>query len=72
MEYKLKAERVKKGIKQGELAKRLGISSQYLCKIEKGTAEPRRCLMLEIAHILNVDPKELFFNDDEKEDKNCG
>ncbi|MBV4439328.1 helix-turn-helix transcriptional regulator [Clostridium tyrobutyricum] len=66
MEYKLKAERVRKGIKQGELAKRLGITPQYLCKIEKGVADPRRELMLEIAHILQADVRELFFNEDGK------
>lgn len=61
MEYKLKAERVKRGIKQGDMAKQIGISSQYLCKIEKGIAEPRRDLMIKIAKALGEDVKELFF-----------
>lgn len=60
-EYKLKAQRVKKGIKQGALANRLGISPQYLCKIEKGEAEPKRDLMLKIAEALGEDVKTLFF-----------
>lgn len=60
-EYKLKSQRVRKGIKQGTLAKQVGITPQYLCKIEKGEAEPKRDLMIKIAEILGEDVKELFF-----------
>ena len=34
--FNLKAERVRKGIKQGEFADKVGITPQYLCLIEKG------------------------------------
>lgn len=62
MLYKLKAKRVEKGIKQGLLSKQLGITPQYLGKIEKGEVEPRRDLMIKIAKLLGEDVKELFFN----------
>lgn len=59
--YKLKGIRVSKGIKQGEFAKQLGITPQYLNNIEKGKAEPKRDLMIKIAEGLGEDVKELFF-----------
>jgi len=61
MAYKLKAKRVEKDIKQGVLAKQLGITPQYLCQIEKGKIEPRRDLMIKIAKALDEDIKVLFF-----------
>ncbi|ERI92127.1 DNA-binding helix-turn-helix protein [Clostridiales bacterium oral taxon 876 str. F0540] len=63
VEYKLKGKRVAKGIKQGEFAKKLGISAQYLCKIEKCKAEPKRDLMIKIAEILDTPVQELFFEE---------
>ncbi|AVQ40503.1 XRE family transcriptional regulator [Clostridium botulinum] len=63
MKYKLQAKRVEKGIKQKDLAKQLGITQQYLCKLEKGKIEPRRNLMISISKILNTDVKKLFFED---------
>ena len=42
MLYKLKAKRVEKVIKQGILSKQLGITPQYLGKIEKGEVEPSK------------------------------
>ncbi|MEQ8156670.1 MAG: helix-turn-helix transcriptional regulator [Clostridiaceae bacterium] len=62
-EYKLKGIRVMKGIKQSDLAKQLGITPQYLNKIEKGNAEPRRDLMIKIAKILDCSVTELFFEE---------
>lgn len=61
--FNLKAERVRKGIKQGELADKVGITPQYLCLIEKGEVEPRRDLMIKIAKELNSDVVTLFFSD---------
>lgn len=61
MIYKLKAKRVEKGIKQHDLAEQLGISPQYLCKIEKGQADPKRDLMIRIATALGEDVQQLFF-----------
>lgn len=61
--YKLKAKRVEKGIKQGDMAKQLGITPQYLCNIEKGKASPRLDLMKKISELLETPATELFFNE---------
>lgn len=61
MYYKLKAKRVEKGIKQGELAKQLGITSQHLCKIEKGESFPRLDLMKKMSKFLEIPIQDLFF-----------
>lgn len=62
--YKLKAERVNKGIKQKDLAKQLGVTPQYLNSIENGRTEPRRDLMQKISNLLEISIQELFFNDE--------
>lgn len=64
MIYILKAKRVEKGIKQGDLSNQLGISRQTLNAIENGKAEPKRDLMIKIAKALNEDVTVLFFNED--------
>lgn len=61
MPYKLKGIRVNMGIQQQELAKKLGITPQYLNRIEKGLVDPRRSLMIEISKALNTSVTELFF-----------
>lgn len=61
--YKLKSERVKRGIKQGDFAKKIGITPQHLCRIEKGEVELKRSLMIKIAEELNSDVITLFFSD---------
>lgn len=63
MLYKLKGKRAEKGIKQSDLAEQLGITPQYLCRIEKGEVEPRRDLMIKISEVLGTDVKDLFFNE---------
>ena len=60
MSYKLRAKRVEVGIKQGEMAKYLGVSPQYLCKVEKGQTSPRLDLMKKISAVLNIPISELF------------
>ena len=55
--------RIRRGIKQGELAKQVGITPQYLRLIEKGEVEPRRDLMMKISKVLNVSVIDLFFNE---------
>jgi putative transcriptional regulator len=60
MPYKLKRVRVEKGIKQSDMAKELGITSQYLCKIEKGKAIPRLDIAKKLSSLLEVPIEELF------------
>ena len=57
--------RLKKGIKQQELAKKLGITPQYLRLIEKGDIDPRASLMKKCSEVLEISVEELFFNEDE-------
>lgn len=45
------------------MAEKLGITPQYLCKIEKGEVEPRRNLMKKLSEELDTDVQELFFQD---------
>lgn len=61
--YKIRGRRNELGKSQKDVAKELGITPQYLCKIEKGLVEPRRDLMERIATLLDADVKDLFFND---------
>lgn len=63
--YKLKSERVKRGIKQGDFAKKIGITPQHLCRIEKGDVELKKSLMIKIAKALDTTVQELFFSEEE-------
>lgn len=66
IKYKIKALRVGKGIKAGELANELGISREYLRLIENGKAKnPNVNLMKKIAVLLDSTVAELFFSDEE-------
>ncbi|CUP24894.1 phage transcriptional regulator [Clostridium baratii] len=65
LKFNVRSERVKQNIKQGEFAKELGITPQYLCLIEKGEVEPRRDLMIKIAKALKSDVVTLFFSEEE-------
>lgn len=57
---KIKLKRIEKGIKQGELAKMLGITPQYLRKLELEAVDPRLALMKKISKILDTPIIELF------------
>ena len=66
MVTKLKLERVRREIKQVELAKKVGISSQYLALIEKGATNisPSKRIMDSLAEALNMTVYELFYSED--------
>ena len=61
MMFKLKGKRVEQGIKLKDFAKELGITTQYLLKIEKGIANPRIDLAKKMSNILNTSIEDLFF-----------
>ena len=68
MKYTLKSIRVGKGYKQGEFAKIVGISREYLRLLENGNAKnPSISLMKKISKELNVSVQELFFSDEEEQ-----
>ena len=48
------------GISQGYLAKRVGISSQGLLKIEKGIVSPRAVTLAKIIDVLGITPNQIF------------
>ncbi len=63
MGIEIKIKRIKKGKKQKDLAKAVGISPQYLRLLEKGESNnPSREVMLKIAKELDSTVDELFFN----------
>ncbi len=49
-----------KNISQVELAKKLGVSPSYLCKIEKSLQTPSYGFVQKCAEVLDVPEKELF------------
>ena len=59
---KVKIARIKKKIKQQELAEMVGISREYLRHIENDAANPTRTIMIKIAEILECSVQELFFS----------
>ena len=59
---KVKIARIKKKIKQQELAEMVGISREYLRQIENDAANPTRSIMMKIAEILECSVQELFFS----------
>ena len=62
MVTKLKIRRVELGLKQNEVAKQAGITSQYLRNLETGKASnPSIAIMKRLASILGCTEQELFF-----------
>lgn len=64
MKPKLRLKRIEKEIKQQDFAKMLGITPQYLRKIEKGEVDIKRSFMLKASNILETSVEELFFNEE--------
>lgn len=66
MGIELKIARLKKGIKQKELAKVTGVSQQYITALENGkTGNPTRKVMLSISNALGTSVQELFFSEEQ-------
>ena len=59
---KVKIARIKKKIKQQELAEMVGISRYFLYKIENEEAVPNVKIALKIASLLDTTVEELFFS----------
>lgn len=62
MSLKMKAKRIEKDIKQQEFAKMLGITPQYLRRIEKGEIDVKRSFMIRASRLLDTPVDELFFD----------
>lgn len=60
---KIRLYRKQKGMNLDELAKKAGISTGYLCHLEKGTrANPSIPIMEKIAEILEKNIADIFFS----------
>lgn len=65
MGINIKLRRIELGIKQKDLAGKLGISKQYLSNLETGrNKNPNRQLMIDIAIALETDVQTLFFSEE--------
>ncbi|WP_338659669.1 helix-turn-helix transcriptional regulator [Paraclostridium sordellii] len=60
---KIKSIRVLKGIKQKEMAEILGITPQYLSRLEKKEADLKISTLKQIAKVLDVGIKDLLEED---------
>ena len=58
--------RKKQGLKQSQLAERIGISEKHLSKIETGKNYPALDNFLKIVEILNISMKDFGINDSDK------
>lgn len=56
---KLKKTRVDRGLKQGWVAAKLGISQTYLAGIENGRYNATQEILLKLAEIYKVNPNDL-------------
>lgn len=66
MGLNLKIARIKKGMKQGELCKIVGISRSTLSLLENDKiANPSKDLMIKLSKALDVPVMELFFSDEQ-------
>ncbi|ADK13130.1 MULTISPECIES: helix-turn-helix transcriptional regulator [Clostridium] len=67
MGLKIKLKRIERGIKQYELANKVGISRYYMQLLEKGKAKnPSIAVMKAISKELDMPVQDLFFNDEEE------
>lgn len=57
---KIKSERLKRSLKQLDLAKKAGISNTYLSDIEVGRTTPSIKTLMKIAEVLEIDYIELL------------
>ena len=56
----IKAERIRKGLTQFELAEKIGISESSMSLIERAIQTPSVFVVFDISKVLKLDIKELF------------
>lgn len=59
---KVKAARNMAGMTQVQLAKKAGLSGDWVCSIERGHRRPDLCTVMHIAHALQITLDELVGN----------
>ena len=55
----LKRQRVRKALTQAELARKAGLTTASVARIERNEAEPRMSTLRNLAKSLDIDPAEL-------------
>ncbi len=60
---KLKAARVLRGLRQSDLAEKLGRSQSWVCELERGLIEPSDLDVALICRVLKVNPDSIFPTD---------
>ncbi len=69
LKTKIKEYRAKYGMKQGELAERVGVRRETIIRLEKGQYNPSLKLAIDIAKVFELSIEELFeFSKDEEKD----
>ncbi len=58
--HNLKFRRIKAGLTQFELAKRLGVNERVISFWETGRSEPHIEQAVDIARVLETEPKDIF------------
>lgn len=58
---KIKEYRLKNGMKQDELAERVGVRRETIIRLEKGQYNPSLKLAMDIAKVFNTTVEEIFF-----------
>lgn len=62
---KLKEYRAKFGLKQGDLAEKVGVRRETIIRLERGQYNPSLKLAIDIAKVFGVTVEELFSFEDE-------
>lgn len=70
LKNRLEILRKQKGIKQEELAEALEVSRQTIGSLENGRYNPSIILAFKLARYFNTTIEEIFFYEEEKNDKN--
>ena len=60
---RLRKQRTRRALTQAELAKRAGVTTATVARIERDEIEPRMTTLRKLAQGLEVDPTELVGND---------
>ena len=61
MKLTLKMARVKANLKQGVVAEKLGISREYLNRVEAGKVVPKVTLAFALAHLYSISIEDIDF-----------
>lgn len=55
----LSEKRIKAGLTQAELGKKLGVTKSAICQYEKGSRAMTAVMFINVCHILDANPSEL-------------